>query len=56
MKYLKFNDLYFNNEEIIIQIIDIKEISFDADDNILIENVDGLFYAANFMNITESEI
>lgn len=43
---IKFKDLYMNGEETEIDIRDVKMMTGDQDETILIENVDGLFYRA----------
>lgn len=43
---IKFNDLLFNNEEITMEIADIK-CMISNNNHIMIENNDGLFYETN---------
>lgn len=43
---IRFKDLYMDNEEIMLDVRDIKMMTGDQDETILIENEDGLFYRA----------
>lgn len=49
---ISFNDLLFDNEQIEIELLDIKEITVD-NGNILIENIDGLFYQTESITVTK---
>lgn len=42
---IKFKDLYMN-EEVTLDVRDVKMMTGDQDETILIKNVDGLFYKA----------
>lgn len=41
---IQFYDLLFNNELVTLNIEDIEEMTISENGNILIQNVDGLFY------------
>lgn len=43
---IKFKDLYMDGEETELDIRDVRMMTGDQDETILIENVDGLFYKA----------
>ena len=43
---IKFNDLYMDGEVVILDVSDIRMMTGDQDETILIENVDGVFYKA----------
>lgn len=43
---IKFKDLYMDGEVVILDIGDIRMMTGDQDETILIENVNGVFYKA----------
>lgn len=43
---IRFKDLYMDGEVIELDVQDVKTMTGDQDETILIENVDGLFYKA----------
>lgn len=43
---IRFKDLFIDNEEIELDVKDIRMMTGDQDETILIENNDGLFYKA----------
>ena len=43
---IKFKDLYMDGEVVILDVSDIRMMTGDQDETILIENVDGVFYKA----------
>lgn len=43
---IKFKDLYMDGEVVILDVSDIRMMTDDQDETILIENVDGVFYKA----------
>lgn len=43
---IKFKDLYMDEEVVILDVSDIRMMTGDQDETILIENVDGVFYKA----------
>lgn len=43
---IKFKDLYMDGEVLTLNVSDIRMMTGDQDETILIENVDGLFYKA----------
>lgn len=43
---IKFKDLYMDGEVVTLNVSDIRMMTGDQDETILIENVDGLFYKA----------
>ncbi len=43
---IKFKDLYTNSEVIMLDVKDIRMMTGDQDETILIENVNGAFYKA----------
>lgn len=43
---IKFKDLYMDGEAVILDVSDIRMMTGDQDETILIENVDGVFYRA----------
>lgn len=43
---IKFKDLYMDGEVVILDVSDIRTMTGDQDETILIENVDGVFYKA----------
>lgn len=43
---IKFKDLYMDGEVVTLDIRDIKMMTGDQDETILIENIDGVFYKA----------
>lgn len=43
---IKFKDLYMDGEVVILDVSDIRMMTGDQDETILIENVDGVFHKA----------
>lgn len=43
---IKFKDLYMDGEVVILDVSDIRMMTGDQDETILIKNVDGVFYKA----------
>lgn len=43
---IKFKDLYMNGEVVTLNVSDIRMMTGDQDETILIENVNGVFYKA----------
>lgn len=43
---IKFKNLYMDREVVILDVSDIRMMTGDQDETILIENVDGVFYKA----------
>ena len=43
---IKFKDLYMDGEVVTLNVSDIRMMTGDQDETILIENVDGVFYKA----------
>ena len=53
---IKFKDLYMDGEVVILDVSDIRMMTGDQDETILIENVVGVFYKANVIEFVKGNV